>query len=215
MTRSIQESVRLGDLFRDEFHWYCEQAQLCQGNLERPTLASLFKILRSRLKRLEAKRLSACDPAQIKDLAQLLSYLPAPPDMTAFGSAFARGLRADREEMSSLEGTLEDLCGKTWNHLKTLPPFDEILAITNPKVKKARHAPVAVRQLAVLAYDIHLRFPYPTLTWRQIAAILKKDHTTIRNAVRRLKKFLCSLEKRNCTQRHKSANAGNSGKGKG
>ena len=214
MTRSIQDSVRLGDLFRDEFRWYSQQAQLCRGNPERPTLARLFEILGSRLRHLGSKRLSACDPAQIRDLAQLLSYLPSLPDRTTSGSASARGLQLDREETPCLDGAFEDLAEDLRNHLRTMPPFDEILSITNPTAKKARHAPLAIRQSAVLACDIHLQYPYPALTWRQIAAILKKDPATIRNAVRRLKKYLSRLEKRNRSQPHKYANSGNSGKGK-
>jgi hypothetical protein len=193
MTRSIQHSVRLGDLFRDEFHWYREQALRFLGNPERPILGRLFKILLSRLKRLESRRLSACDPGQIRDLAKLLSYLPTPQRMTAFGVPVASGMQGDNEAMSYREGLRGDLREKTFNHLKTVPPFDEILAITNPKVRKTRHAPVAVRQLAVLAYDIHLQVPSPGLNWKQIAAILKQDKAAIRNAVRQLKKFLDKL----------------------
>jgi hypothetical protein len=143
-----------------------------------------------------------------------MSYLPSLPDRTALGSASARGLQPGREEIPYLDGTLEDLPENLRNHLRTMPPFGEILAITNPKAKKARPAPLAIRQAAVLACDIHLQYPYPALTWRQIAAILKKDPATIRNAVRRLKKYLSRLEKRNHSQPHKCANSGNSGKGK-
>ena len=187
MTPSVLDSFILGDLFSDEFYWYREQARLFLGNPERPTLGRLFKILLSRLGRLEPKRLSAIDPAQIKDLAKLLSFLPAPSGMNSLGVAVSGGMRVAREAMSCRDESRE----KTFNHLKTIPPFHEILTITNPKIKKARHAPTAVRHLAVVAYDIHLQ--YPRLTWKQIAAILKKDKTTIRNAVRHLKKFLDTL----------------------